>query len=440
MKTYLQYGLYLCLLLGLIIGCRKDEYIPPPEGENIPYVDPQYKTLEEILKTSPYQLFLKAYQRSQMDSVLKNRSFHTLLVPTDAAMQTAGYTSAAITALTASEADSLVAFYTLRGSFTKEELQMASGNREGVTLLTNSDPNLRVVPYYYGNGTNNESYDSYYYRHYIIASGDNFLVNGQPVGSIKNALPASNGYIYVVDRPLPKPIERSFWQVLAADPRFSMFMEVQQKADELFDTRFRKVYEEATGWDPGGYGWIDGRRTDYKNAFDLVPSYDGSMTMRFSMLFAPTNEAFQKAGFATVDEVMAWNDKYASEPVFDFNTYEVSQFGFPSDSVFAFHWDFGRDNLPYSGIYGKAPDPKSTVFYSNDLRNEYLGSYLVNNRPSQVQYAMPFTFGLKADGRPTVQVKGSSAEPATVIETINTIMGPVQVVDRLLIPKDLKMN
>lgn len=440
MKTYLSYGLFLLLLLGSLTGCRKDEYIPPPEGEKIPYEDPRYKTLEATLKASPYQLFLKAYQRSTMDSVLTNKSFHTLIVPTDAAMQAVGYTDAVITALTAAQADTLVAFHTLRGSFTREELQLSAGNREGVTLLANPDDNLRVYPFYYGNGTNNESYDRYYYRHYLIASGDNLLVNGSSAGALSNVLPASNGYIYPADRLLAKPIEKSFWDVLAADPRFSMFMEVQQKADELFDTRYRKTYEEALGLDPGGYGWIDGRRTQYQIQYGLTPSYDGSKRLVFSMMFAPTNEAFHQAGFATVADVMAWNDKYASPAVFDWNTFEITAFGFPSDSVLAYHWDFGRDNLPYSGVYGKAPDAKSTVFFANDLRNEYLGNYLVNNRPNQVQYTMPFTFGRSTDGKPTVQVRSSDAAPATVIETIHTIMGPVHVVDRLLIPQHLKMN
>jgi hypothetical protein len=433
MKTYLRYLLNALLLLGMMTGCRKDEFVPPPEGEKVPYVDPNYKSLSETLKASPYQLFLKLYQRSKMDSVLNGRSNHTLLVPGDAAMRGAGYTETSIAAMTTAEADSLVAFFTLRGKYTREELQIKPGNLEGVTLLIK--PGINVYPYYFGDGTPSQRADSYYYRHYLVASGDKLLINGLPAGELKNALPASNGYIYPIEKVLPKPVDKTFWEVLANDPRFSMFMEVQQQADELFDTRYRKAFEEAVGYDPGGFGWVDWRRTNYRSTYDIVPDYSGWRQMRFNMLFAPTNEAFKLAGFQTVDEVMAWNEKYATPPEFNWDTYDVKPFGFSSDSVLSYHWDFGRDSRPSKGI-----DPTPTVFYANDLTNEYLANYAINNRPGVATTIMPFKFGKASDSKPTLQIKDSDAPPATVVETINTIMGPLHVVNRLLIPRNLKMN
>lgn len=437
MKNYLQYCLAALLLIVVISSCKKDEFVLPPEGEKVPYADPNLKSLGEVLKASPYQLFLKVYQRSNMDSVLNGRFAHTLLAPTDAAMQAAGYTGASIDAMTAGEADALVAFFTIRGKFTKENLQNRPGNLEAVSLLSRSD--YKVYPYYYGDGTSSQQYDTYYYRHYILVSADKFWVNGLPEGDIKNGLDASNGYIWPLERLLQKPVDKSFWEVLKADPRFSMLMEVQRLADSTYDKRYRIAFEEAMGYDPGGNGWINANRAQYETKAGLLPDWSGNVLLYFNMMFAPTNEAFQNAGFQSVQEVMAWNDKYATTGVFDWNTWQISDFGFPSDTVLAYHWDFGRDNLMYSGVYGKAPGQMPTVFFSNDLNDPYLAEYPVNHLAGSVNYLMPFTYGKNGD-KPTVKIKGSDAPPATVIETIPTVMGPLHVVDRLFIPKNFKMN
>jgi hypothetical protein len=438
MKNYLQYCLAALLLVTAISSCRKDEFVPPPEGEKVPYVDPALKSLGEVLKASPYQLFLKAYLRSNMDSVLNGRSGHTLLVPADAAMRAAGYTEASIDALTPGEADALVAFFTIRGKYNKESLQQRPGNLEGVTLLMH--PVYKVYPYYFGDGTPAQQLDPYYYRQFMFVAADKLLVNGLPEGDVKNGLDANNGYIWPLDRMIPKPVDKSFWEVLKADTRFSMFMEVQRLTDSTFDKRYRIAFEEAMGYDPGGEGWISSYRTNYELKAALLPDWSGTIGLFFNMIFAPTNEAFQQAGFQTVEQVMAWNEKYATRGVFDWNTWEISAFGFPSDTVLAYHWDFGRDNLINTGQYGKAPGQLPTVFFSNDLNDQYLADYPVNHVPGSMTYLMPFTFGRSGDGRPTVSIKGSDAPPATVTETIPTIMGPLHVVNRLLIPKNFKMN
>jgi uncharacterized surface protein with fasciclin (FAS1) repeats len=436
MKTYLQYGFTALMVLAVVTGCRKDEFIPPPEGEKVAYEELNYQPVGDILKSS-LPLFYKLIERSNMDSLLTGQHGFTLLAPTDAALQAAGITDAAIAAMTIARADTIVAFHTVRNIVTREELLQATGNRETATLLKNAG--LTVTPYFYGNGTSNTSYDSYWYRQFLKGEGGKLLVNGLPAGDITKAVPAKNGYVYVIDKVLPGPVESSFWAVLEADPRFSMFIELQKKVDEVYDAEFRQTYINAAGWDPGGYGWVDAKRTNYRPTYDFVPDWSGMVSMRFSMMFAPTNDAFHAAGFQTVDDVLTMNEQPGTEPVFDFNTYDIMPFGYPSDSILAYHWDFGRDNLPYSGIYGKAPNQSGTVFFANDLRNEYIGDYVINHYTGSLEYKMPFTFGQK-NGRPTVQVKGSGAEPATVIETINTLMGPLHVVDRLLIPKDLKMK
>ena len=419
MKTFLQYGLSALMTMAITAGCQKTEFMPPPEGEKIEYVDPNLKVLGETLKASPYQLFYKAYLRSNMDSVLSGKSKFTLLTPTDAAMKAAGYTDASIAALTPAQADALVAYYTIRGGFSREELQAKPGNLEGVSLLANKK--FQVSPFYYGDGTPGMYYDTYYYRQSIRVTGEQFLVNGIPSGDAKSNLAAKNGYVWPIDKMIPLTSEKTFLGNMEQDPRFSMFVEVQRKADEMHEAIYRQLTEENFGYDP----YVpDYKRVDYINVME--PGYSGSYrVIGFRMMFAPTNEAFQKAGFQTVEDVLAWNKKYMSIPEPDWDQYDMTKFGFPSDTVLAYHWDFAKALLPTNASV--QPRPYYSAFFVNDLRDEY------------VHASIPLTFGVSGD-KVTVKIKGSDAPAATILETINTIQGPMHVVDRLLIPKNFKMN
>ncbi|MNS97018.1 hypothetical protein D3C72_1313410 [compost metagenome] len=85
----------------------------------------------------------------------------------------------------------------------------------------------------------------------------------------------------------------------------------------------------------------------------------------------------------------------------------------------------------------------NTVFYSNDLDPVLLNDYYVNVGGSgQVQYAykMPLSFSKNAN---QIQMKVKEAEqaPINIIDTdINTVNGPIHVVDNLLLPKGFKLK
>ena len=435
MKPLTRYFVPALIILGALAGCHKDEFMPPPEGEKVPYVDPAYGDMNETLQKSSYHLFYKAWQKSRYDTMLKGTNRYTLLAPSDEAMQAAGYTDAAIAAMSQANADSLVLYHAVRDRLTPEELNVLPGNLETATILSYGA--LRVTPYYYGNTTpGNTSYDDYFFRQYLHVENGQLLVNGVQQGTVANALPASNGFIYPINHVLVRP-NTTFRQVLYNDERFSMFLELQRRSDEIFMKNYRQLYEENIGYDPGDV--FPSSRKDYAELID-TPSACSYSFLSFKMLFAPTNDAFHKAVFNTVDEVLEWNSHRGSPMFFNWDVWEVGGGGVPSDTILAYHWDFGRENLVYTGLYGKYTDPKPSVFYPNDLNNDLLGNYPINNRPGVMTYLMPFTFGIAPGGQPQLQVKGSSYPPATIVETINTLMGPLYVVDRLLIPKDFKLN
>jgi hypothetical protein len=101
---------------------------------------------------------------------------------------------------------------------------------------------------------------------------------------------------------------------------------------------------------------------------------------------------------------------------------------------------WGRLFEPYNNMVGKGL-PMPDIFYANDLNNRLLGNYTLttSNDGNLPVYKMPLDFGLDANGRVTVKAKESPYPAATVIEKdINTLMGPIHVVDRLIPPKDFK--
>lgn len=415
------------MLLFLMHGCQKTEFMPPPEGDKVPYEDPGYHHLGALLAASDYTLFYQVWQQSNVDSMLIGKTPYTLLVPDNDALNAAGYTEAVISAMPANEADSLVWLYTINETISKENLAEAIGSHRAMSLLEH--PNwFMAMPY---------SYDPtrirYRYAHYLATENERLLINGVPVGDVAAAMPAANGYMWPLNRMVPKA-DQEFKTVVESDPRFSMLLALTQRSDSVHDARYRAFSLLHIGWDPGPE--MDNLRA-YYNTMALTANPYGQHA--FNTLFLPVNEAFAAAGFDSVDELLEWNNR-GPEFLFDPNTWQITGGGFPSDTLLSYHWDWGRQNLPYSGSWGKAPKPTPTVFYVNDLRDELLGNYLINNEVGLMEYVMPFQYGKDADGRVLVQLKGSDAPPATIIETINTGLGPIHVVDRLFIPKDFKLN
>lgn len=421
-NIFITHTLPAVILILLFAGCQKTEFIPPAEGEKITYNPNVTKDLNTILRESPYKLFYAAWQRSTIDDKqLDTKVGYTLLVPTDAAMQSAGYTAEAIGKMAVNDVDSLVAYYTIRAKITGADLQLRSSNYEGISLHPRADLIVKD-----GAGQDRATY---YYRHYLSVENNKFLVNGVVYGSADAATEATNGFVFPIERLIPVPA-KSFAEVLEGDPRFSMFVAVQHSTDQEHNRQYNALYLENYGFEPGD----DYRRKYYFTDFSITPG----MPVNLNMMFAPTNDAFKAAGFNTVEEVLEWN-KRAKPMIFDWNVGEPTDAGFPSDTILAYHWDFGRENLPYTN-QGKAPAPKPTLFHSNDLRNDLLGNYLINYDQNYVTYLMPYTFSKSNDGKVQMQVKGSTAAPATIIESINTLMGPIHVVDRLLVPKDFKVK
>ncbi|WP_159452641.1 fasciclin domain-containing protein [Pedobacter nyackensis] len=400
----------ICLLFITLASCRKTEFQPEVEGVQVPHVDLSI-TLNQVLEASANTLFKAAWKRSNMNSIVEKRGNQTpmtLLVPSDAAFIADGITLDVINNTTPELLDSLLLYHTLSQGVNPKDLSERGENTIGLTLLENTY--LQVKGY-----ENQYQTDPYFYRQYLNVSGNELLINGKKSGTAIVTL-AKNGTFWPIDHVLKKPT-KTMMQVLQEDGRFGMYLEIMTKTDQQWEEAVMGAAERV----PFSKG--------------LAAGYD---ILIFKSIFAPTDEAFHQAGFKDVDDLIALNNRNIL-PYFDWNTYELVGSGYATDTLLTMHrwgklfkekdgWGYGDDN----------PD----IFYSNDLNNNLLSGYALSTSGytgTVPIFYVPLDFGKNAAGKVTVKTKSSEYPAATIVESdINTLMGPIHVVNRLMPPKNFK--
>lgn len=436
-----------CSLSALLIlsmsACKQTEFIPDPEGVKVPFEDDATQTVEQLLAASSAKIYYAAWQRSNFKSTIaaKGNKFQlTIFAPDDAAMQAAGFSSAAIQAMPVEEVDSLLMFYTTAIKVTVDDLKRRDDNFALKSMLER--PGV-FVTYFENPNSYPGGYDHYFYRTYVALRGDELLLNGKSAGKV-NYAPAINGGLYVLTKTVERPF-RTKLETLQADGRFSMYLEALRRTDEMFVDKIGSDIEPLFGYRPEpeeikrDYAYM---RIFYETGLVIdPPRYPGFLGINIIMstTFAPTDEAFHKAGFQTVEDLLRLNVE-RGDARFDTDYFEVRG-GYPLDTLLNFHTDWGRFYAPRDPSYGIA-SANATVFYSNVL-NPALNNYIINvggSTQSDYAYKMPLAFSTN-NNRVQVQVPGSTRQAASVLEAdINTLNGPIHVVDQLLIPNGFKLN
>lgn len=400
----------ICLLFIAVASCRKAEFQPEVEGEQVPAQDLTI-TLKEVLEASSNTLFKAAWNRSNMNSIISKRgnsSPITLLVPSDAAFIADGMTLAVINNTNPALLDSLLLYHTLSSGFNPKDLEGRGENTVAISLLENKD--IRVKGY-----DNEFQTDPYFYRQYISVSGNELLVNGKKAGTSAATL-TKNGTFWPVDHVLKRP-RKTMMQALQEDGRFGMYVEIMTKTDML--------------WEEAMMGFVE--RIPFSDGLTVGHNY-----LIFKSIFAPTDEAFHQAGFKNVEDLMALNRRNVL-PYFDLDVWEQVGTGYATDTLLTLHrWGRLLKERDGWGPGGDNPD----IFYANDLNNNLLSGYGLTTSgytgTIPVMY-VPFDFSKNDAGQVTVKVKSSSYPAATIVEgDINTLMGPIHVVNRLLPPKNFK--
>jgi uncharacterized surface protein with fasciclin (FAS1) repeats len=452
------------LLCFFLLSCNKKELMPAPVGEAIPFVDTTLSVKAYAETDTEHSIFWRAWRNSGIEAKLAARDADyrfTLFLPGNAAMETAGWNAARISRASKHELEQLVSYHVSPVQLIPGAIALQTGNIELETMLTEPDYNtMRRTGLSYFKAAGPFRYDL------GIVEGQ-VRINNRQAGVVSESAVLRKASVFPISRVLQKP-RKSTRQVLVEDGRFTLFLAIRRYNDSLYSvlSAGRPSRTVSVSYEQNQYVLGVNTSQNVKGINQPLPMLDYLSDTNYLYnhrrstfiitkeiyqvtILAPTDEAFHKAGFHTLDDLVAFNHR-ATLPV-----PQDPGRCLPTDSILNHHF-FGSNirasenvtynsNLGsyYAGIFG--PDPPM-LLYSNELRNEWVGNpvyrYFGTPQAHDLTHAAdPLDFTLQGGEAVRVKVRGSAYEPATIIEKdIETYTGVIQVLDRLLIPPGMKLN
>lgn len=322
--------------------------------------------IRTVLGASPFHLFNQAFQRLKLDSAF---GVYTILAPTDSVMQAAGLTSSVIDALSIDSLYKIVAYHTLFNTYNDSVLENSPMSLQAKTLRQDV---------YYNQAQNSPGTliaQTLQQSLYIWKKGV-LYVNGAPANNGELPLRARNGWIWPVNRLITAP-RNTTWEIIQSRPELSMYRTAYQLIDSFYrQTGFYIVY-----WD---------------TALFSIPAYQntiiyGSANYTF---FAPTNNAFARAGFNTVDDIRQYVVK-AVPGRDNHNSTGVSYNYIAMDSVLKEHFLGGVNTLMYQDLLTPAVNNgwsntnswMVTAYQAAPWINPYYPQFSGHNGTVNIQYS-----------------------------------------------------
>lgn len=466
MEKYINKGLTV-LLCFFLLSCNKKELMPAPVGEAISFLDTTMSVTAYAETDTEHALFWRAWRNSGIEAKLaaNNPDYRfTLFLPGNAAMEAAGWNAARLSRASKQELDRLVSYHVTPVQIIPGALALQTGNIELETMLLEPDHLVarRTAGLTYARFADPFRYDL------GIVEGQ-VRINNREVGMAAQSAVLRKGSVFPVNRVLQKP-RKSTRQVLVEDGRFTLFLGIRRYNDSLYNVLAagRLPRTRSVSYEQNQYVLGVNTAQNVKNNSQVLPMLDylsdsnylyNHRSSQFIItreiyqvtLLAPTDEAFRRAGFHTLNDLIAFNHR------FPMPNPRLPGYCLPTDSILNHHF-FGAnvrasENVLYNsnldsyttGMFG--PNPP-LLLYSNEFRNEWVGNpmnrYLGgpgSQSTSWAHVADPLDFSRQGGDAVQVKVKGSAYEPATIIEKdIETYTGVIQVLDRLLIPPGMKLN
>ncbi|WP_286859222.1 MULTISPECIES: fasciclin domain-containing protein [Sphingobacterium] len=417
LNQYITLAIFAVVLL--FSGCKKTEFMPDAVGEEI--LVPTYPSLLEGLPENT-SLFKAMWQKADMDKVLATEQAQaklTFLVSNNSAMETAGYTAVKIQQLTKDSLQTVLRYHVLNGAISSDQLAMIGRDLTYFTLLKHpkfldGEPRdgtlVRTVPYFY--------------RQQLSMDGGNFIIDGKKL-KIGQELAVAQGHVFIIEQVLKAP-QQQMYDFLVKDGRFSLYL----KSMELSNTEYANDF--TMNMYPG-FGLPVRFMLDWNYYFEGTFHYSSERPRHVihCTLFAPTDAAFNRMGIYTEADLRALNGRIET-PWY----YETNQLT-PVDSLLKYQYIGGaRLETGYNEDYSMV-----TVDVQMDrfLNNATIFSQMLDNNRLTEFKNIYHRFYHEGNRIQVGHVK-SKEQPSDIIEeNINTIQGPVHVVDRIIVPDDFSM-
>lgn len=439
LKKILKYcnnGIIICLIFPSLISqysCKQNEFIPPAIGEKIPFENKSFKPLGQVIQESSANIFKTAWAKSNMnkilDSIGKDKTEFTLLIPSDQAFEKVGINLHKVNKMTSNSLDSLLLYHTIRNRLKDTNLKDRNDNLFVYSLLIENKYFTRVR-YLEIQPRNNSLYDyeKYYYRHALKIDNNHLFVNGTEVGENKH-VNTNIGSVFFIERVIPRS-GKTIIEVLETTPKFSLFLEALKYSDELYELEYEKKN--------------NGRKTN-RNSFANrhLWKQNSSSVVLFQTFFFPTNKAFEKAGFKTIEDIKRFNqERFNPTWKLEYSRYNmVGQF--PIDSLLDYHVSLGSYSKYPSLDWKYLGLINHLMIYSNLFLQEDFLQQAVYSRSANTNYEeimWPFRHRLNKDGKFLVGLSGSEQMSMVDEPNIPSLMGPIHAMDDLIIPKNFKLK
>ena len=396
MNTF-RYNPILAALLALTIAfssCRKEDVMPEPVGEPVPFTGATKNWEKLVQEGSNYSHFQAAIKRSSLNTIIEKSgaAYLTIFLPVNKAMEEAGWTLDKINAADPKDLDSMLTYCIVTGQQLPGTFS-SPGSKTLPTLSKREDlPNF-------------SSWQLYTDFLFVGSHNDSVCVNGHTQTKWSEAQLATNGVIYPVTKMVPRPTQ-TLLQYIDTDPRLHFYSEALRISDSLYTAEFREV--------------------------QVMTLLTGGPEVPQVTFFAPSNEAFRNAGFQSVDDIRDYC--LATWPIPWSEIGEDGYYHIPTTSM---------DTLlfPHGTIYyqlGGGKDKSGLIFFTNDLIDN--GAALTGMRLSESSpgYMPPLSIPLAfstSNKEPLIKLLHSNRQPVPIADkNIRVTNGVIHVVDNLFMP------
>lgn len=396
----------LILLLSACLKKSDDILVPDPA---MPF---KGQDLIKTLNSQPsLHLFNLAVKRAALTESVGANSGYTIFALTDSAMKARGLDSAGISKLNIDSLQHLISYQIGIGIFDDKQLTDNPATLQVLTLKQQ----VKKLP----TGAVLVSQAPLF-----LKESGKLYFNGVPVNKSGPVIAAYNGYIYPVSDFMSRIPTLTIGDVLNTDQELSMFNQALIIADSVFVAN--------TGFNAG---------VSLPAFFSAPPS--AQQPAMLPTLLAPTNKAFNDAGFHTADDLREFATRYL--PSVDFNDFATIHYS-SLDSLLGRHILLNTLIPPYSirVMYYDLLNP----MINNGIYNTFVGGWTstfsgVPGDVSALKYKVPLNFSnkngvayVKWSSDPAVQPERIplDASPLHPVYNYVTSNGALYKIDKLFFP------